>query len=1404
MKSILNLLFSLISFTLLGQQPTSTNNADIPANPNYFDFVNFYLAENPNDTTEGNFTAQIKKQNRIWGERLFPSGNAQLAGAAITNYAKNFNLNGSQNCVVGNWFPIGPTGYPIGSSGLRGNGQMHEVKFSPNYLNDGVVYSCSNWGGLWRSTNGGGWQLVNTDHQLAFTSVSDIAIDPFDTNILYITTGEAETTIGHHAQNPNGTPSTFTPLFTAGVYRSFDGGVTWESINGANEEYLCYFDLGGTIRKIKMHPNNNQQLFIATSLGVFRIDNAQSNEPTWTYLTEEIDDLELKGLEFNPDNPQNLYASGTDIYQSNDGGDIWTSMTGAGTGLDLDNLPNDFGVFRINIAVTPANSDNLYAYITGRNNINNHAYIYLYNGNTWQEIYSLTETSNANSFITPQRTAITVAPNNANEIYFGTSVLWGTNDHTVMDNIRPLMNYTGDIAHPDIHGLAFEPNSNNLFVATDGGIHIKDRAQQNNNDASWTQLSDGLQVATSYAFDDTEDKVDRIIIGNQDTGTNVYKGNSWEVVQLADGYNGKIDDKTGLAFASRNGSSAFRIFSYDFDRDRIMNEFGASTRPTDPSTNQPLLVRGTYDMVNHPQTERMYFTMAELQERQFHRQNQSGDTAEDMWYLRSDIGKFGGEQFRRQHLTELTINEANPDWMLLAQSGEIADLPANQKSEFVEPRLFRTTIGGCEGEAGYLADMCWHDITENMIASGVINTSYQALHPDNPSSIIPIITGLTYDPENHNKAYVCFTGYEPTAKVWMTNDGGETWENLDPNLSLFNLPVNEIVYQKGTNDMLYIGTDAGVYYKDASMSDWVKYCDFPNVRVMDLKINYCMGKIRAATFGRSIWEGDLQESDGTIGTTALRIEENTTWDFSRGLDKNLLVTTGNTLTIETPTGANELVRFSMPKDGKIIVEPGAKLEISNAILTNNCGQTWQGIQLEGNENIPHTEANQGVLVLNNARVEHADNAIMANIAGSYGGGGIIQATNTVFANNKRTVEFFPHPERNKSFFNGCSFQLDNDYRFDSFLAHITMFGMEGVSFYNCDFSITHPDFKYQDDGIFVENAHFEVSLGSWFSGFRNGIRAENGSRAFSVIEATFTDNTNGISALNVLNIEIANITCNDNQIGVELNNSQATIECSDFYNNAQYGVFYGDVFASFTSSAPATIAELCWWGDASGASHFSNAGGTGDEVTNNIDFTPWANTLTGSCKESPSLPIELLSFTAWLQKDQSIKLQWEVGAEIAISNYQIERSIDGVVWKGIGKIPATQQHIYTFTDRKVPFSKIRGVVYYRLSTIGETGQLEAKSALVSVPIPKHLAIDIWYNTAQHQLSLTLDPTVLESNLTADIYSIDGKLLQRYQTTDFVQDANALYLPLQQLPTGFYVVHFNIGQEVISQKFSVVR
>lgn len=115
------------------------------------------------------------------------------------------------------------------------------------------------------------------------------------------------------------------------------------------------------------------------------------------------------------------------------------------------------------------------------------------------------------------------------------------------------------------------------------------------------------------------------------------------------------------------------------------------------------------------------------------------------------------------------------------------------------------------------------------------------------------ISSICIDPTDENRVWVTFSGYSSGEKVFRTDNGASSWTNQSGTLP--NLPVNILVYQNGSNGLLYAGTDVGVYWWDPNNSVWDIYgTSLPNVIVSDLDIQYSQSKLRAATFGRGVWE----------------------------------------------------------------------------------------------------------------------------------------------------------------------------------------------------------------------------------------------------------------------------------------------------------------------------------------------------------------------------------------------------------------------------------------------------------------------------------------------------------------------------------------------------------------------
>ncbi|MDQ1266512.1 MAG: hypothetical protein QG635_1664, partial [Bacteroidota bacterium] len=99
-------------------------------------------------------------------------------------------------------------------------------------------------------------------------------------------------------------------------------------------------------------------------------------------------------------------------------------------------------------------------------------------------------------------------------------------------------------------------------------------------------------------------------------------------------------------------------------------------------------------------------------------------------------------------------------------------------------------------------------------------------------------------------------GYDKGEKVLYFN--GQNWQNISGDIP--NVPINTIVLKSGGDDELYIGSDIGVFRRDSVKKEWEIFgSGLPNVIVNEQEIHYPTGKLRAATYGRGIWETQLYE-----------------------------------------------------------------------------------------------------------------------------------------------------------------------------------------------------------------------------------------------------------------------------------------------------------------------------------------------------------------------------------------------------------------------------------------------------------------------------------------------------------------------------------------------------------------
>ncbi|NQX86462.1 MAG: T9SS type A sorting domain-containing protein [Flavobacteriaceae bacterium] len=401
--------------------------------------------------------------------------------------------NQSRNAQVddSNWNSLGPIDFLNRPSSIANIGRLNVITKDPN--NSNILYAGAPAGGIWKTTDGGQSWVALIDH-LPQIGVSGIAIDPNNSDIIYIATGDDD---ANHS-------------FSVGVWKTTDGGTTWAQ-TGLNPN-----NTPNSMNEIYIHPANSNILWIATSSGIYKSTDGGLN---WTNTQSG----NFRDLKVKPNDPNTIYGvTSSEFYKSTDGGNSFTQITSG--------LPTNSG--RLAIDITPADPN--YIYVVSSTN-----------SNTYQGIYRSTDSGNnftatANTTDIFESTqawydlALAVSDTNADEIYVGVLNIWKSSNGG--DSFTKLNNwYIKDAAytHADIHFLRFYDNE--LYVGSDGGFF-----KSNNGGTTFTDYTEGMAISQFYRIDVSQQTSNKIAGGTQDNGGFGYF-NQWNNYHGGDGMEGVID-----------------------------------------------------------------------------------------------------------------------------------------------------------------------------------------------------------------------------------------------------------------------------------------------------------------------------------------------------------------------------------------------------------------------------------------------------------------------------------------------------------------------------------------------------------------------------------------------------------------------------------------------------------------------------------------------------------------------------------------------------------------------------------------------------------------------------------------------------------------------------------------------
>ncbi|MBC3757606.1 T9SS type A sorting domain-containing protein [Hyunsoonleella sp. SJ7] len=132
------------------------------------------------------------------------------------------------------------------------------------------------------------------------------------------------------------------------------------------------------------------------------------------------------------------------------------------------------------------------------------------------------------------------------------------------------------------------------------------------------------------------------------------------------------------------------------------------------------------------------------------------------------------------------------------------------------------------------------------------------------------INSLSFNQTNANIVYATVTGYINGSKVFKSTDGGSTWTNISSGLPNI-LAKQVLLKQNQGQEILFLGTELGVYFKIGT-EPWTKLgIGLPNVIINDIEINYTVDKLIVATYGRGLWE--ISINNATLGVEEQKLAD---------------------------------------------------------------------------------------------------------------------------------------------------------------------------------------------------------------------------------------------------------------------------------------------------------------------------------------------------------------------------------------------------------------------------------------------------------------------------------------------------------------------------------------------------
>lgn len=686
----------------------------------------------------------------------------------------------------------------IGPAGMSGRVTAIDVDLS----NTDRIFVGTASGGVWLSENRGiSWKPIFDDNPTL--SIGAIKINQANPSEIWVGTGEGNP---RNSQNSG-----------AGVYKSIDGGKTWQFKGLKNTRVIHRILIDHTKEGTVYVGAQGAAWGDSPDRGLFKTTDGGDNWDKILYVNEKTG---IGELVMDPNNPNKIIAAmwefgrkpwtfnsggpGGGLYITHDAGKNWKKIT------DKEGLPKgDLG--RIGIAIAASNPNTIYALVEAKENA---LYKSFDGGDKWVK-HSTDENIGNRPFYYFE---IYVDPKNENRLYSIHTYITMSEDGG--KTYTSIADY-GNAVHPDHHAFWINPNDPSFLIdGNDGGLAISEDMGK-----TWRFINN-LPVGQFYHVNVDNDFPYNVYGGMQDNG-------SW----------------VGPGFALKSGG----ITNYDWQEVFFGDGFDVAPKPGNNRYVYAMSQGGNLGLVDK-ETGMSRFIKPNLDDTTKLRYNWNAALAIDPF---NECGLYYCSQF--VHYS----SDCGASWKLISP-----DLTTNDTSKQHQDVSGGLTIDATNAENNTtIISVAPSPVDSKVIWVGTDDGNLQITR-DGGSSWVNVIGNIKEAPKtawipqievssrNAGEAFVVINNYrlnDWSAYLFHTSDYGMTWKRLVDDSSV-NSFVTAVTQDKKEPNLLFLGTDAGLYISFNMGAKWHKWDKgFPSVQIRDMKIQEEFDDLVLGTFGRAFW-----------------------------------------------------------------------------------------------------------------------------------------------------------------------------------------------------------------------------------------------------------------------------------------------------------------------------------------------------------------------------------------------------------------------------------------------------------------------------------------------------------------------------------------------------------------------